>query len=212
MQELTISFLNMEQGEISVAALALHMNTLEKQMVSFAPWPAYSYKPNVSFSIAYGTACIYLKYFVDEKRIRAAAGHSNGKVWEDSCVEFFISFDDAGYYNLEFNCIGTGLIGFGKEGKDRRLVPEEVIRKIKVCVLITKENEDNIHWELTLKIPLEVFTFHHLTSLKGRKCTANFYKCGDGLDEPHYLAWSNIIAPEPNFHLPQYFGTLYFEE
>jgi len=32
------------------------------------------------------------------------------------------------------------------------------------------------------------------------------------LDEPHYLAWSNIIAPEPNFHLPQYFGTLYFEE
>jgi hypothetical protein len=47
--------------------------------------------------------------------------------------------------------------------------------------------------------------------LKGKTCRANFYKCGDDLPEPHFLSWNNIIADKPDFHLPQYFGTLTFE-
>jgi hypothetical protein len=53
-------------------------------------------------------------------------------VHEDSCVEFFISFEeDSSYYNLEINCIGTCLFGYGKGKDEREMVDPVVIRKIK---------------------------------------------------------------------------------
>jgi hypothetical protein len=178
--------------------------------LNYTPWTAYPYKPEVQFVIAYSGDCIFLKYFVDEESIRAAAGNINGAVWEDACVEFFVSFDDKGYYNLEFNCIGTALAGFGKEKGSRVRIEERIIRKIKYGSKISN-TDGNIHWELTVAIPLEVFAHHNLSSLKGRQCKANFYKCGDALPQPHFVAWSNIDAPQPNFHLPQFFGTVLFE-
>ena len=151
------------------------------------------------------------KYFVAEKNIRAAAGSINGAVWEDDCVEFFVSFDDTGYYNEEFNCIGTALAGFGKEKSSGVRVEESILRKIKYGSHISNADANNIHWELTLAIPLQVFAHHKLSSLEGKACRANFYKCGDALPEPHFVAWSDIEAPQPNFHLPQFFGILQFE-
>jgi hypothetical protein len=190
--------------------VSLRLNELEKHLLNYTPWTAYPYKPEVQFVIAYSGDCIFLKYFVDEESIRAAAGNINGAVWEDACVEFFVSFDDKGYYNLEFNCIGTALAGFGKEKGSRVRIEERIIRKIKYGSKISN-TDGNIHWELTVAIPLEVFAHHNLSSLKGRQCKANFYKCGDALPQPHFVAWSNIDAPQPNFHLPQFFGTVLFE-
>jgi hypothetical protein len=40
---------------------------------------------------------------------------------------------------------------------------------------------------------------------------ANFYKCGDKTSHPHWLTWNPVDKPRPDFHLPQYFGTLVFE-
>src|SRR5688500_16662782 len=77
------------------------LDSFEKHLLDNVPWPSYPYKPNVQFSIAHTGDHIFLKYYVREKAIRAAAGNVNGKVWEDACVEFFISFDHTGYYNLE---------------------------------------------------------------------------------------------------------------
>ena len=39
---------------------------------------------------------------------------------------------------------------------------------------------------------------------KSLRC--NFYKCGDKCDRPHFLSWSPIDKPEPNFHCPEFFG------
>jgi hypothetical protein len=194
----------------AIEMVSLRLNELEKHLLNYTPWTAYPYKPEVQFVIAYSGDCIFLKYFVDEESIRAAAGNINGAVWEDACVEFFVSFDDKGYYNLEFNCIGTALAGFGKEKGSRVRIEERIIRKIKYGSKISN-TDGNIHWELTVAIPLEVFAHHNLSSLKGRQCKANFYKCGDALPQPHFVAWSNIDAPQPNFHLPQFFGTVLFE-
>jgi hypothetical protein len=36
----------------------------------------------------------------------------------------------------------------------------------------------------------------------------NFYKCGDKCMHPHYLSWSPIGLPEPNFHCPEFFGKI----
>jgi len=47
--------------------------------------------------------------------------------------------------------------------------------------------------------------------LTGRRVKANFYKCGDNMKTPHYLSWNPIGTERPNFHTPDYFGTIVFE-
>ena len=41
---------------------------------------------------------------------------------------------------------------------------------------------------------------------------ANFYKCGDETLHPHFGCWNPVVAEEPNFHLPEFFGTLLCKE
>lgn len=211
MKQLKISLHEKLSYRLAIGEVSSAIDKLEKHSLEFAPWAAYTYKPEVAFAIAHSNDCIFLKYFVNEKFIKAAAGNINGAVWQDACVEFFISFDETGYYNLEFNCIGTALAGFGKGKKKRERIVEDLIRKIKYVACIRNATFDTVHWELTVAIPVSVFVHHSITSLKGMACKANFYKCGDGLPQPHFLAWSNIEAPLPDFHLPQFFGEIVFE-
>ena len=51
---------------------------------------------------------------------------------------------------------------------------------------------------------------HGATLLDGRTMRANFYKCGDLLPRPHFLSWNAISLPRPDFHCPEFFGTLRF--
>jgi len=196
----------------TLATISQQMNAIEKHSLNHTPWITHPYKPSVRFSIAHSNDCIFLKFFVTEKSIRSVNTEVNGPVYEDSCVEFFISFhNDKAYYNLEFNCTGTCLAGFGEGRNDRQLLPLEVINKIRSQSVINRDAaEKNIEWELVLEIPLSFFCHHTLDSLTGSAGRANFYKCGDLLPEPHYVTWSNIEAPAPNFHLPAFFGRLEF--
>jgi len=47
--------------------------------------------------------------------------------------------------------------------------------------------------------------------LNGKTMRANFYKCGDKLQTPHFLSWAPIDLPKPKFHCPEFFGELVFE-
>lgn len=213
MKQLTVPFHNELTGREAISTIADRLRETEKQTLPFAPWAkADAYKPDVAFTIAYGREALFLQFDVTEKFIRAAYGRTNEPVYKDSCVEFFLSFDDGvTYYNFEFNCIGTVLAGFGKEKAVRQPLPQAVLEKIKSGIIITRGGgEKTMHWEITVLIPFSVFLHHPLSSLQGKGCKGNFYKCGDDLPEPHFLSWSNVESGEPNFHLPQFFGTLHF--
>jgi hypothetical protein len=213
MKKIKASYLkNVISNDAVTTDLCLSLDTFEKHSIDNVPWPSYPYKPKVNFSIAYDSANIFLKYYVTEKFIRAANGFINEPVYEDTCVEFFINFNkDPAYYNFEFNCIGNCLAGFGKGKTGRQLLSQEAISKIKYQVSIQNAEDDLKYWELAVAIPFTVFSNHIITSLKGKECNVNFYKCGDMLKEPHFLTWSNIQSPEPDFHLPDFFGVLVFE-
>jgi hypothetical protein len=197
--------------KISIKQLSVLMDGCEKNKLAHVPWVQFPYRPKVHFAIAYNEASIFLKYYVTEKSIRAVNKINNSSVWEDSCVEFFIAFDETHYYNIEVNCIGTVLLGYGRNKIDRCLLPDDTVGKIKTLSVIDEEIPGAIEWELTIAIPNEVFIYDNITGIKGKKISANFYKCGDMLPEPHFLAWNNIQSPEPDFHLPAYFGQLLFE-
>jgi hypothetical protein len=195
----------------SLEQISSFLDKEEKKLLAFAPWKAYAYRPDVRYTIAHGRDGLFLKYYVEEKFITAAHGRINDPVYEDSCVEFFISLDDKGYYNFEFNCIGTCLAAFGIGREQRIYLPAGYIEKIRTQSLITRDGtKGTMNWTLTLAIPFHTFKFHSLSSLSGMQCRVNFFKCGDSLPEPHFVTWTNIEAGEPDFHLPQFFGTVIF--
>ena len=41
------------------------------------------------------------------------------------------------------------------------------------------------------------------------KIMGNFYKCADDTEFPHFVSWSPIDLPSPNFHCPEFFGEIY---
>ena len=194
---------------------------LEKERsypINIQPWPEYPEYydlPKVSFKIAHGNDCIFIKYEVEEHEVLARYRNTNDPVYKDSCVEFFIAFGDENlYYNLEFNRLGTCLGGFGTPDETRTLLPAELLETIRYERTILQKNggrEPTINWTLMLVIPIQVFCFHQVNVLKGKKCRVNFYKCGDDLTQPHYLAWRNIVTPKADFHQPDFFGNAEFE-
>lgn len=178
-------------------------------------WKEFPYRPIVKFRIGHVSNQIWLKFYVHEKHILAQETHTNGAVYKDSCVEFFISFDKKNYYNFEFNCIGTIHLGYGSGRHNRTPVKPEIAERIQIESSLGnqpfKERTGNFEWEMTIRIPLECFTFDQIHSLDERKATANFYKCGDETSEPHYVTWNPIETANPDYHRPEFFGKIQFE-
>jgi hypothetical protein len=212
MASLAVPFLNGIDKHTRLDLVSLQLDKVPEQKLAFVPWANYPYRPEVTFTIAYGTDALFLKYRVREKYIRAVNNQPQSPVYQDSCVEFFIGFDhEPAYYNFEFNCIGANLAGYGADRTGRTMIPVDITRQIRYTTQINNTgNGDLINWQLTLTIPFTAFYHHTITSLQGQYAWANFYKCGDELPEPHFLSWSDIQWPEPNFHLREFFGQLQF--
>lgn len=177
-------------------------------------WPEeYPYLPGVEFAIAYSDEALLLHFRVEEQSVRAVACRDNENIWEDSCVEFFLSpCDDGLYYNIECNCAGRLLVGGGhvKPDRDRSSMPvmAGVDRWASLGNGAFDTREEHTCWEVALKIPLTTFFLHNIDSLQGRTMRANFYKCGDLLPVPHFVSWNAIETPAPDFHRPEFFGEL----
>ena len=212
MKHLSVPYLGLEDTT-AIADISRKLDHVRQEIIDHAPWNAFPYKPQASFAMAYGDSSVYLKFFVEEKHVRAVYSEPNQPVYKDSCVEFFVSFgDEPEYYNFEFNCAGTCLLSFGEQRNNRNMTTADLIKSIafQSSIKPTTKKDANIGWELTLVIPFDAFQYHQITSMKGKKCRANFYKCGDDLPEPHFLAWNMINTEEPDFHRPEFFGTLEF--
>jgi hypothetical protein len=195
---------------INLESLRFALSDLAWHKIGNAPWTdEFPYKPEVQFQIAYDSDHIFLHYKVQEEFVKATYIRANENVWEDSCVEFFISFDNQQtYYNFEFNVLGTGLIGYGPAVKsERQRLSAAQIDAIDAYVQLKKINGKKV-WEIALVIPKS--TFGDAIEFEGKTFHANFYKCGDGLPQPHFMAWNNIDLPNPNFHRPDFFGEINF--
>ena len=209
-------------GNVSASEVPSLMNSkrIPFNRISCQGWAKdYPYRPDVAFRIAHTGNSILLEYKVTEKGTMAAAVEDNGKVWNDSCVEFFVSptCDDT-YYNFESNCTGHVLAEYGKKGTSRKTLPLNRIAAIsRYGDYVTSGNkplevQQGTHtWELCLVIPAKMFKESGMKTLDGAKMTANFYKCGDKIEKPHYLSWNPVKNETPSFHLPEYFGVLNFE-
>jgi hypothetical protein len=212
MDQLRVPFLSSLNAESAFEEVDESLDRLNPQSLDHLLWSADGYKPKVWFTMAHNGQCVFLRYTVNEDHIRAVYNNINDPVYKDTCVEFFISFgNDANYYNLEFNCAGTCTAGYGSGKHNRQILSADAIKKIRSQTRLRYVNaEFEYCWDLTLIIPVTVFAYHKNINLNGALCRANFYKCGDDLPQPHFLAWSNISSEQPNFHLPEFFGNALF--
>lgn len=217
MKELSVKKISVATPAAEAVPALLDSEQVSFQSIGNVNWPDdYPYHPQAEFRIAHTDDAILLHYRVTEASVAAVAGCDNGPVWEDACVEFFsMPAGDDIYYNVECNCAGTLLIGAGSSRDGRQPAPQEVLDRVSRWSSLGRDAfEERIgecSWQVALVIPYTAFFLHDLHSLDGREVRANFYKCGDKLQTPHFLSWNPIHLPSPNFHVPQFFGLLKME-
>lgn len=174
-------------------------------------WPDhFPYAPDVRFQAMYNADYLLLHYAVEEEFARACAVRHNEAVYEDSCVECFISFDAGNtYFNIEFNVLGTGLIGHRSTIREEKMrLDAELVNRVNTFTNV-QQIAGKKNWQIIMAIPFDLLGQDGNT-LKGTSAHANFYKCGDKLPIPHYLSWQSILTPQPTFHAVEYFGEISF--
>lgn len=178
------------------------------------------HQPKTQAKLRYDDEAIYVIFRVEDQYIRAVAQEIHGKVWEDSCVEFFFSPDktvNAGYFNLEMNCGGTFLLHFNTEPGQPQKVDLADCQKIEVAHTLPKTIDPEITepttWAVEYRLPFAVLEKYSSVTkpASGVIWRANFYKCADATSQPHWLTWNKVDHPTPNFHLPQFFGQIKFK-
>lgn len=160
-----------------------------------------------SAQLCWDEDALYVRLQTREENILRRFTGDMDMVCLDSCLEFFFCpATSSRYFNFECNPNGCLYLGFGKSRAER-------------CRLYRKDFREifEIHpfdipggWGVTLKIPVSFiqiyvpeFQLHSGLTLRG-----NFFKCGDETVSPHYMSWNKVEAPNPDFHLPEFFGNL----
>lgn len=180
-------------------------------------WPGqFPYSPSAKAFLWHNGDRLFIEYVVDEEYIAALACEDQDHVYRDSCAEFFIAFDNNGYYNIESNCNGTILMSHRRAKKvDIEYASPDVLHSI-VRQPSLGNGKIECHaaegpWRLRLSIPATAFFKHDLAGFAGLKARCNLFKCGDALPKPHFLSAFPIEAEAPDFHRPEFFREIVFD-
>lgn len=179
-------------------------------------WEDNGYKPEVKAAVCYDEAALHIRFTAWEDRIKVKGVKYCDSVYKDSCVEFFFNpapDRDNRYLNFEMNAAGVLLLGIGSDRGDWRYLYEvnPSIFNIKSSVKMYEvEAFKGPFWQVEYTIPFEFIEkyYGNLDITSGMQLRANFYKCGDDTEYPHYGSWNPIEIEEADFHRPDYFGKL----
>lgn len=180
-----------------------------------------AFQPEVKAKMVYDDANLYVIFQVKDRFVKSVTTEYNGPVSNDSCVEFFFAPDSdfpLKYFNLEINAGGTPLMFYiTKPMSELKKLTADELKQIQIAhslpATVDPEITEPVTWTIEYKVPVSLLSkYANVTSpAKGVTWKANFYKTGSRTSNPNYLTWSFVDNPRPNFHLPQFFGTLVFQ-
>ena len=86
-----------------------------------------------------------------------------------------------------------------------QLLTEEDVESLGIKAEV-RESE----WEVIYTVPFALIEKYipGYQFTDGMEIRANFYKCGDETEYPHYGLWNPIDVVEPDFHRPEFFGAV----
>ena len=152
---------------------------------------------------------LYVRLRAAEEDIRAEYTAPLSPVHRDSCLEFFFMPEGGDrYFNFEINPNGCLHIGFGHGRHDSTVLYRRDAAEL--FAIRTQRTPDG--WEAAYRIPLAFLRLFYPEFLFEGVLRANVYKCGDDTPHPHYLAWNPVLTETPDFHRPEYFGKMVFDE
>jgi hypothetical protein len=211
MKSLELPYIDgLENMDTEQFALAMERGAA-KDAIASAAWKEYPYKPDCWFSVARSRTHLAVEFRVRGLDLRSVELRDNGHSWEDSCCEFFIAHpSDGTYYNFEMTCAGFLLAAKRKSREDSVLLESSALKRVLRHASLSPEARDIkggiFSWSIAMLIPFD------LIGMDGddlpKVIRANFYKCGDMTATPHYVSWSPVGTPSPDFHRPEYFGEL----
>jgi hypothetical protein len=182
-------------------------------------WYKAGEKQGTDVRLLYDDQAVYTQFLCQDRHIFAQVTQTNGNVCLDSCVEFFATINPekgTDYFNLEMNCCGTRLMGFGPARRPRISIHPDQAGRIEIATSVpgpTKAESPSDHgWWAAAAIPfdfLSEFTGVKIAPKAGTKWRANFFRCG-GKTDTQFACWENIPWERPDFHRPEFFGNVTF--
>ena len=179
------------------------------------------HKPKTEAKVLYDDDYIYVFFRVEDKYVQAVARHYQDSVWLDSCVEFFFTPGtdiSQGYFNIEINCGGTMLFYHQlARGVDAVAVTDADCDRVEIFhsepKIVDPEKQEPTTWVIEYRVPIDMLAKYAevVRPAPGVQWRANFQKCAGKTSHPHGLTWSLIDTPKPDFHRPEFFGTLEFK-
>ena len=179
----------------------------KKFQVSY-PWDTSGYTPRTIFELGMNDDGFLMHITVYESDPRREQREHQKPVHWDSCVEWFVNFCPEccdRYFNFEMNANGAVHVAFRKNRSEYRLLTHDEIDMLDVKTIIGRDV-----WEVTYAVPFSLIQKYipDYQFQEGMRINANFYKCGDLMEFPHYGVWSEIPVETPDFHRPEYFGII----
>jgi hypothetical protein len=173
-------------------------------------WVENNYKPLTEVFLCHNDKAIKVKIKAHETELRYEAKTDDGRVWCDSCVEFFVKpfASDDRYINFEINPIGSMIMSIGEVRMNRKTI----VFKYKPSLDLKTEAGEEC-WYVEFIIPFAMlYEIYNITDkIKLNSIFVNFYKCGDETKFPHFGMWNEVLTEDPDFHRPEYFGELILE-
>ena len=157
---------------------------------------------------------LHVRFMVRERELRRMVTAHNDAVWKDSCVEAFLQREGRDeYVTVECSASGRMLVARGPGRADRTFFSPSYIDTIPLGVTILENSNLQSRWRADLVLDLVGLGLSEEGErMEDVRLRGNFYKCGDELAVPHYLAAGEIMTSAPDFHRPEYFIPLTFVE
>jgi hypothetical protein len=181
-----------------------------------------AHRPVVEARLLWDEESLHVIFRVRDRWVRAVVSEPQGPVCTDSCVELFFSpqADAAGgYFNVEVSCGGTTLFQhqLGRGRSCRRMTDADVASLAVEHTLparVEPEIQEPTEWLVRYRVPYATIAAWTPVArpAAGAVWRANLYKCADDTSHPHWLTWAPVDRPEPDFHRPEFFGTLLFAD
>jgi len=177
--------------------------------------------PQVHLKMMYNDESLFVIFKVDDQFVRCITDKINGPVYEDACVEFFFAPDKNypnRYFNLEVNCGGTALFHYNTIARKEKVhLTDEEINHVEIAHSLPKivdpEIKEPVTWTIEYRIPIDILKKYSQIDIpeKGTRWKANFYKIAESGSNIHFITWTQVNLPKPDFHQPEFFGEIVFD-
>ena len=186
---------------------------IEKAAIDECVW-GDDYKPVCYAQVVYVKGDgFYARLTCEEANPKAVHTGFFSDVYKDSCLEMFAQWDEDSdkYINIEMNSLGASLIALGANRHERTPID----RLIEKPFPVTAEKTENA-WSVTVHIPqddlAQIYGMSADKFVPSYTIRGNFYKCGDETEIEHYVMWSPVGTPSPDYHRPEYFAKMVITE